>query len=51
MEDLPDLAEVLTHFWDQNTKVLGGIKSYIQSQIPRSQQVAKLLVYFWLVYF
>ena len=51
MEDQPDRAEVLTHFWDQNTKVLGGIKSYIQYQIPRSQQVAKLLVYFWLVYF
>ena len=49
MEDLPESAEALTRFRNQNTKALGDPNTDIQSQNPRSQQVTKILMEFRLV--
>ena len=49
LEDLPYLAKALTHFWEQNTILLGDLSVNIQAQNPCSQQVADLLMEFGLV--
>ena len=49
LEHLPDLAEALTHFRDQNIIVLGDLNTDTQSYNPLSQQVAELLMEFGLV--
>ena len=50
LEHLPDLEEALTHFRNQEPIVLGELNANIgQSQNPRSQQIADMLVKFGLV--
>ena len=49
LDHLPDLAEDLPRFRDHDTNMSGGLNYDIQAQNPRSQQVADLLIEFWLV--
>ena len=51
LEHLPDVEEALAHLWDQDPIKLGNLNADIcQSQNPRSQQVAHLLMEFGLVH-